>query len=145
LDEAEQKSMIADLPVDQEPGVTFIETVGEIRRVWLRVLIIAGSTGGRWAYWASWKDPQGRSGVGAHPQRLGIADKIFNGDAAHFIGMLGVPHQNIPGTPIASWVLVEPKAKPPVIRTEFEEKPKIRYEKSKDVYDVNTQTSTELP
>ena|SRR5437667_3638713 len=114
-------------------------------QTWQRIEIVSGNTGGRWAYWAAWKAKDGRPGIGPHPELKAIADKIFNGDAAHFIGMLDIPYVRLPGQIALSWVCLSPtRSYPPPPQIEFEPKPSIRYEKSKEVFDVDTQTSRKL-
>lgn len=157
LDAAEMSPITANLPKLFASGDRFHETGSDgsttcstssddVHREWLAIEIIAGNSGGRWGYWAPWIDPAtGRYGVGPNPKRQAIADAIFNGDAAHFIGMLGLPYTRIPGTSSTVWVLVSPRlVAPPTIRI-VDEKPATRYEKSKDVFDVDTQETRKLP
>lgn len=139
LDTAELSPITARLPVEFEPGDRHQEsaTDGTVRK-WIAVKIVSGNTGGRWAYWVT------------HVQNpredfRAIADKIFNGDAAHFVGMLGTPYVRVPGVESKAWVLVEPRATAPVREWVREEKVGERYERSKDVYDVDTGKTTRLP
>lgn len=140
------------LPEKPQPGETYIEDCADgTQKQWLAVQVHAGNTGGRWAYWSPWelKDPQGNSfhptrwGVGPHPNYKAIADRVFNGDAAHFIGMLAVPYvRRLEST---SWVLVSPRMEGPKVIRVIVEKPSERYEKSKEVFDVETGESKQLP
>lgn len=145
VDAAEMSPLTANLPKEFVPGDTHHELGdGDIHRQWLAVEILHGNSGARWAYWAPWIGDNGRYGVGPNPKHLAIADAIFNGDAAHFIGMLGVPYAKIPGTPQTVWVLVSPRlVAPPTIKI-VEQPGSTRYEKSKDVFDVNTQETRNL-
>src|SRR4029077_8464158 len=76
---------IQDLP--DLPAGSIFKDVG--LRVWQRVQILGGANGGRWAYWVGAKSEP-------HPKFHAIADTLFNGDAVHFIGMLGVPYARVP-------------------------------------------------
>lgn len=144
LDSSELSLITANLPQNAVPGEPFIEVGNDgVAREWLLVDIVSGSTGSRWAYWAPWKI-DGRYGVGPHPESKAIADGIFNGDAGHFIGMLGIPYVKIPGPPRRAWVLVSPRLPaPPEIRV-IEEKSKERYEKSREIYNVDDGSITKL-
>ena len=146
LDSAELAPLTANLPKEFSAGDRFHELAdGDQHREWLAVEIVSGNSGSRWAYWAPWLNPEGRYGTGPNPQFKAIADGIFNGDAAHFIGMLGVPYTKIPLTSSVVWVLVSPRlVAPPTVRV-VEEKPDVRYEKSKEVFDVESQESRKLP
>lgn len=147
LETSELSPITANLPEMAPPGTPFDETgIDGVQRKWLRVSIIAGNSGARWAYWAPWKASGVQHyGIGPHPEFKAIADGIFNGDAAHFIGMLGVPYAKIPGDAVPAWVLVSPRVAPPRPVRVPEEKSKERYELSKEVYDVETHVSTKLP
>jgi hypothetical protein len=102
------------------------------RQIWLRVHLHGGAIGGRWAYWFH-KDTH-----------LALADRIWNAEANHFIGMLAHPFS---GTKGPAWVLLTPKAVPPpqTIDVEPEKTKGPRYERSKEVFDVDSQESRELP
>lgn len=154
LDVAELSPITTNLPSDASVGAIFEETGSDgVRRLWRRVLIVAGNVGGRWAYWQSWEDKDSatgrtRAGIGPHPSHHVIADKIFNGDASHFVGMLGVPYAGrlgVGNVDSTAWVLVEPKMQGPRVVHVREEKPKERYEKSKEVYDLETGLTERLP
>jgi hypothetical protein len=142
LDHADE-TPLPELPSDAEPGVLWEEPVEGGRRLWRRVEIVSGITGGRWAYWKQTADSIQRSTI-PHPEGKAIADRIFNGDAPHFIGMLAIPYTHIPYQTVLAWVLVDPKLVPPRPIWVIEEKLKTRYEKSKTVFDAETQESTEL-
>lgn len=146
LDAAEQHPLTEHLPVDAPAGTLFQELgPDDVLRRWQRVTIVAGNSGSRWAYWAAWIDKStGRYGVGPHPEFQAIADGIFNGDAGHFIGMLGVPFTRLPSRSLA-WVLVSPRLTPPPLVKIPETPPAVRYEKSKETFDVETQETKKLP
>jgi len=107
----------------------------------MRVQVVAGSAGSRWAYW---KDED---------EFTVIADRIFNGDQSHFVGMLihEFPGRPIGQPPVDMWVLTEPKLRE--IPREQQWKPERldgtvdgkRYEHSKEVYDVQERKSKLLP
>lgn len=142
VDQAEQFPLMSNLPETASPGFFFEESApdGTIRR-WQRVYIVGGATGGRWAYWKAWTI-EGKPGLGPHPHFHAIADSIFNGDVPHFIGMLGAPY--LKGSPGPAWVLVSPRMNPPHPVNIPEEKSHIRYEKSNEVFDVETQESKDI-
>ena len=146
VDESLVSAIVSNLPEDAAPGTLMEEALTDGRhRLWQRVVLISGAVGGRWAYWKSWKTPAGQWGVGAHPEWLSIADILFNGDAHHFIGMLPTPYVPLPqAPPLQAWVLVSPKLEAPRPVFVPEEK-RERYEKSKEVFNLNDQTSTFLP
>jgi hypothetical protein len=135
VEAAEFQPLTADLPKEAPAGL-IIEEDGEPRRKWLRIEVVGGNTGGRWAYWLGPKVP--------HPEYKAIADHIFNGAAAHFIGMLGVPYVHIPGSLTLAWVLVSPRMTGPRTVPLIDEKPRERYERSREIFDVETQTTTKL-
>lgn len=117
-------------------------------RKWKRVQVIGGAIGGRWAYWqVQHKDPLHLAAEKVDPNTAYevIADRLFNGDAWHFAGMLAIPYN---GVPAAAWVLVEPRItegpKPKLTVMEPMSDGK-RYERSKEVYDVATGESELLP
>lgn len=153
LDASEITLLTANLPTMPTPGdvCTDVDSTGVVR-TWRAVKIVAGSTGARWAYWHAWKDHStGANGIGAHPQHHVIADKIFNGDAAHFVGMLGVPYVQMPGVynsggagGVVAWVLISPKATAPVQEYAQREPVRERYERSKEVYDVETKETKQI-
>jgi hypothetical protein len=147
VDTAELSPLTQNLPKEFTAGDIHHELgTDDIHRKWLAVEIVAGNSGSRWAYWAAWIDPKtGRYGVGPNPRHQAIADGIFNGDAAHFIGMLGIPYAKIPIVASTVWVLVSPRMTGPPPQRIVDETPKTRYEKSKEVFDVNTQESRKLP
>jgi len=133
---------IQDLP--DLPAGSIFKDAG--LRVWQRVSVVGGANGGRWAYWVSWKTKLGSPGIGPDRDFHAIADTLFNGDAFHFIGMLGVPYARVPGSePSLAWVVIEPRMSAPPVSRVFEDKPSVRYEKSKDVFNVESQGTTKLP
>jgi len=155
VDTAEQSPISAALP-DNVPVGEFYTAQGSdgIVRKWQRVTILSGNVGARWAYWVPWKmrDPdhgRERPGIGPHPAYHVVVDRIFNGDAAHFVGMLAIPYVGkIPGSvDSTAWVLVEPRAHADQNPVRYSEPDPVkeRYEKSKEVYDVETQKSKRLP
>jgi hypothetical protein len=147
--------MTTDLPTNAQPGDTYTGAaaeggVGGGIRSWRRVIVIAGSVGGRWAYWAPWATIDKCAGQGVNPEFKVIADKIFNSDAHHFVGMLAVPYVNKALAVGGTWVLTSPIAEPP--RTIYVHErdgdgsaTRTRYEKSNEVYDVETGKSKRLP
>jgi hypothetical protein len=146
--------MTTNLPTDAPVGATYTDAsaggVGGGLRTWQRVVVIAGSVGGRWAYWAPWSTPDKRAGQGINPEFKVIADKIFNSDAHHFVGMLAVPYVSKALAVDGTWVLTSPIAEPP--RTIYAHErdgdgsaTRTRYEKSNEVYDVETGKSKRLP
>lgn len=155
VDSAELSPITANLPADTQAGEMFEEDGADgVRRVWRRVVIVGGNVGSRWAYWAPWQQEDEatkrmRAGSGPHPEYKVVADKIFNGDAAHFAGMLGVPYQGkIPGVDSLAWVLVTPRAEGPrVVHVQERdgERGRERYERSKEVHDVETGETKVLP
>lgn len=137
LDQAEQNPLTANLPKEAPPGMIWVETSPDgIFRKWVRVEIVAGSVGSRWAYWKEWKAENGQRGIGVHPQHQVIGDRIFNGDVAHFAGMLAMPYAG-PFVDKQAWVLLEPRSKPPANVPE-RMTTDARYERSREVYDVET-------
>src|SRR5712675_1383948 len=100
VDTAEMSPISSRLPQAVNAGDVWDEEGPDgVRRKWLGVRVISGTTGGRWIYWAAWKEPKvypERNGIGPNPDFLGIADRIFNGDAPHFVGMLAVPYVKTP-------------------------------------------------
>ena len=151
VDAAEQTPLTADLPEDATPGDIYKVTAADgVVRTWRRVIVISGNVGGRWAYWASWmrEDEATRRNVpgqGLHPSGSVVADKIFNGDAAHFVGMLATPYVAVPGVKPHAWVLIDPRAEGPRTTWAEAKETRERYEKSKEIYDVETGRSTRLP
>lgn len=149
LDVADSSPITANLPEDTRIGETFVDekcTDGVVR-IWMRVEVVAGNPGARWAYWKGWVDEKTKqAGIGPNPEHKVIADKIFNGDAPYFVGMLGMPYPGkVQGVDSTAWVLVSPKQQGPTVVHVREEKPKERYEKSKEVHDVETGKTTILP
>ena len=73
------------------PGDVFtdLHAADGVVRSWVRVQIISGSVGARWAYW----DKAASSGEAV--QYRVVADKIFNSNATHFAGLLHVPYAGI--------------------------------------------------
>jgi hypothetical protein len=95
-------------------------------QTWIRTHIFGGQTLGRWAY--------GSPDLGA------LADRLFNNHAPHFIGMLEKPFT----APGPYWILIHPQAAPPPETIFVEpEKTKVRYERSKEVFDVNNPHDSE--
>lgn len=147
VDKSEETLLTANLPKPEDfpAGFTAPDQGSDgVHRKWLRVDIVAGSAGARWAYWQYWNDPKTKQrGIGPHPEHQAIADSLFNGDAPHFIGMLGVPYVGKYG-PKAAWVLIEPHVTPAPTARIFEEKQAERYEKSREIYDVETGESKKI-
>jgi len=145
VDRAEQFQLTLGLPDNLPAGTLYHQqaTDQQAQRLWQRIDVVSGPAGGRWAYWQSWKDDKGNPGIGPHPEFKAIADTLFNGDAVHFIGMLGIPYPRVPGTSSLQWVLIEPRMTGSN-RGIMEEKPNERYEKSNEVFDLGTQTTTKL-
>jgi hypothetical protein len=144
--DAVDRSPLGDLPEDPFAGQIH-EGVGSdgVMRHWIAVAVLHGNPAGRWAYWAPWTTAEKQSGIGPHPSNLAIADKIFNGDVHNFIGMLAVPYVPRRDTASVMWVLVDPKPSGPKI--EYVVEPPLparheRYERSREVYDVETDTTT---
>lgn len=155
LDAADSSPITANLPVDAHVGDEFVDehaSDGVVRR-WLRVAIVGGSVGARWAYWAAWQEEDKdtgkmRAGQGSHPEFKVVVDRIFNGDASHFVGMLGVTYAGkVTGVESTAWVLTSPKQAGPVTvyARDGERRGEVRYEKSKEVHDVETGETTLLP
>lgn len=151
VDGSERSPLTSGLPADPVAGAVFDgDGVDGVRRRWLAVRVVSGKTGGRWVYWAGWKEPgvfPERAGLGPHPLFEGIADSIFNGDAAHFVGMLAVPYVKMPGEAAVSWVLVDPKPTGPRVVVEVEgplPSRGERYERSNETYDVETGETREV-
>lgn len=147
VESAEINPLTANLPITAAPGQVFREESSDgIWREWLRVEVVAGNAGARWAYWSAWKEKTDRLGIGPNPESKVIADAIFNGDASHFCGMLATPFPGkIAGGPNLAWVMTSPRITPPRPGLVYLEETKERYEKSREVYDVQTHTSTKLP
>jgi hypothetical protein len=144
--------MTTNLPTDAKPGDTYTGAgvEGGGLRTWRRVIVVAGNVGGRWAYWAPWATADKRAGQGVNPAFHVIADKIFNSDAHHFVGMLAVPYVNKALAAAGTWVLTSPVAEPPRTIYAYEREGestsgRLRYEKSNEVYDVETGKSKRLP
>ena len=128
---------LPDLPL----GTIWSEPIGDgDRRQWQRVDVLTGTIGGRWAYWKNWYGPDGRPGIGHHPQFWAIVDWLWNPNATHFIGMLQRPYT---GSGLY-WVLISPKMTPPRPQVEIEETTGTRYERSKDVFDEETQSTHKI-
>ena len=149
VDEAERNPLTANLPKEFAAGDRFEETGADgVQRRWLAVTVVSGNVAGRWAYWAPWTvdaSYPSRAGQGPHPSHFAVADRIFNGDVNHFIGMLANPWVKMPGVQPPSWVLVDPKMSAPPLTYHRAEPVKERYERSKEVFDVETGTSRQLP
>ena len=150
IDQAESPSgdLLPNLPEEGTLGQVFVESKENLPdRKWLYCEILTGSIGARWAYWMGWIDPiTNRLGLGPNPKHVVIVDRIFNGDAPHFVGMLASPfagrkHQ---GQQVCEWVLVEPKVIPPNPVPVREIRDRERYEKSKIIYDVETGETKEI-
>ena len=139
VDAVEFSPLTVNLPVNDAMGSVVGTEFVDGNRKWLRCKVVAGNTGGRWAYWHS---DSVKAGGGKYNV---IADKIFNGDAHHFVGMLAVPYTKQVGVDCLMWVLVEPRTFAPAREWVREEPLKSRYEKSKEVYDVNTGETKILP
>lgn len=151
VEDADVKPLEDGLPDVKEHSVgeVFVEGEGEQKRKWVLVDVVGGSPGARWAYWCAWVRVEGRrriTGIGPNPQHKVIADKLFNGDAPHFVGMLShIYAGKFNGVESKMWVLTEPKVQPPRVEYVREEKSKERYERSKEVFDVNTGETKRLP
>lgn len=150
IDAADSSPITANLPPDAETGSVFTDAhcSDGVERTWVRVRIITGSVGARWAYWLNWTNPlTGQPGIGPHAEHKVVADRIFNGDANHFVGMLGVPFAGkMSGVESRAWVLVHPKPEGPrVVHVQEDRLGKERYEKSKEVHDVETGVTKVLP
>lgn len=138
VDVAENNHLTAQLPADAPAGTAYLELgTDNIHRRFLRCDVVGGNPGARWAYWNSWKDGDGNKGIGPHPNFQIVVDGIFNGDATHFCGMLAVPYGGQFSSRLV-WVLIEPRVSPPPISRLYEEKSGPRYERSREVYDVET-------
>ncbi len=130
VDAAEANPLTANLPGEAPPGMEWSELSQDgLTRQWVRVTVVTGRAGGRWAYWAKKED------------FTVVVDTLFNGDAHHFVGMLAIPF-----TPFSThhWVLVSPKVVPPPTPRPELDKPTTRYERSKEVYNVDTGETTFL-
>lgn len=148
LDQAELSPLTANLPHSPVAGQVFEEVATDATaRKWVAVRVLGGSNGARWAYWAAWWVPgvePRRTGVGPNPDYIVVLDRLFNGDAPLFLGMAAEPYVRVGdgrGGCIESivWVLVEPRMSGPrVVKVGREERVGERYERSKEVYDVET-------
>ena len=134
--ELETQDSPLDLP-DLPAGIIWTEPGSE--RKWQRVEVLVGTIDGRWAYWQSWWGPDGHPGIGDHPQFWAVADRLWNGEAVHYIGMLQKPYT---GKGLY-WVQISPKVSPPRHQIEIEETT-TRYERSKEIFDVETGRVTKL-
>lgn len=143
LHASEADLLTASLPEAVALGTVYRDDV----RTWQRVEIISGRAGARWAYWAPWTNYEVRQpGVGPHPEFHVVLDTIFNASAPHFVGMLAVPYAGkLPGQPHThTWVIIDPIAPPPPPVYVREEKQAVRYERSDEVYDVETKQLTQV-
>lgn len=146
LDAAELSPLTANLPKEPRVGDVFEDPADGVVRRWVYVKIMAGNVGGRWAYWNAWFDEAKRKGVGVNPRHEVVADKIFNGDAAHFAGMLAQPYVGrVQGVESTAWVLVSPRMAGPTVEYARLPHDPVRYERSKEVYDVESGKTTKLP
>lgn len=134
VDAAEMSPLTVNLPATGALGAEFVDE----DRKWVRVRIIGGNVGGRWAYWHV------PCTVAPRVDWSVIADKIFNGDAHHFVGMLAIPFVRVHGVVQEGWVLVEPRVQPPAPVYERAAPVGERYEKSREVFDVDTGKVTPL-
>ena len=125
VDQSEQQFMTSRLPANAQLGTAIQDEM----LVWQRVRIISGSVGARWLYWAK---------PGVKDNYDVIADKIFNGDVNHFVGMLATPYAPQPGVHPEAWALISPRYKPPAPTYVREVKPKIRYERSDEIMNLDT-------
>jgi hypothetical protein len=142
--DAAERNPLADLPENPTPGTRWdgVGTDG-VNRKWIAVRVVAGNHGGRWAYWRPWITDKGQNGVGEHPNFIAIADRIFNGDGSNFVGMFGVAYTG----PNTYWILVDPKPEAPRVQWMVEPAPPAkseRYERSKEIYDVETGLSRDV-
>lgn len=147
LHESESQLLTNDLPIAAPLGTCVVDN----GRTWQRVEIISGRAGARWAYWAPWRNEAvHQPGVGPHPQFKVVLDSIFNSSATHFVGMLAVPYaghapgQSAMSTGTLVWVITHPIAPPPPPVYVREEKQTVRYERSDEVYDVETKQLTQV-
>jgi hypothetical protein len=141
--DSEPSSLVQDLPTEYPIGGDYYEEIpNQAARHWKRLDAIAGKAGARWAYWSPWKESASRYGIGPNPDLEIVADTIFNGDSANFIGMLGIPFNGIKG-PV--WVLLSPRMTPPPEQKIYEEKPRERYERSRETYNPDTGETRYLP
>jgi len=154
LDAADSSPITANLPDadNSHDGDVYVDDkcTDGIIRTWLRVRIVSGNAGARWVYWLNWTDQATRQpGIGPHPDYKAVADKLFNGDANHFVGMLGVPYAGRAGGVVESsaWVLVSPKQQGEAVAYGRDQvrRGETRYEKSKEVHDVETGETRILP
>ena len=135
VDEADHTNIALNLPDEGELGSVIQDGI----RLWRRVLVVSGNVGGRWAYWKNLvaNKPLDNFEV--------IADKIFNCDAYHFAGMLANPYSPIPGKSQPVWILAHPRiTSAPIINYRQMNKPRIRYERSNEIYDIETGKSVYL-
>ena len=139
--------LAANLPTTYPIGGKFVDG----NRLWQRVRIVTGKAGGKWAYWVGATHRAER--VQPNDRFEVIVDSIFNGDAFHFVGMLAIPYTGkvLGMKDVEAWVLVEPRIKevpsmdrPRFYRDDRDTLDGKRYEKSKEVYDVETKESTIL-
>jgi hypothetical protein len=182
-DEAEQQldMLMRGLPAQSPLGTEHVHTHVTPPRKWVRVQVESGVIGGRWAYWSyrgsllPHRYVRHDDGVNAvcvlcrhskdnplHEHWGIIVDRLFNGDAAHFAGMLGEPYAGKRVTDTGSanvdsryvWILTEPRVReipaseqPSVLRPTLEmtDKTETRYERSKEVYDVDSGRTEILP
>src|SRR5262245_6161080 len=129
VDADDANPLASSLPNPSTLGTVYYDT--DHNRSWTRVLITGGKVGGRWAYWQD----RNTSTV--------IADSIFNSGAHHFAGMLANPYTRNQSNTLV-WVLTHPIVSPPPRPLTLEDKPKVRYEKSREVYDVETGETKEI-
>jgi len=135
IDESNNTNIALNLPDDGELGSIIQDGI----RLWRRVLVVSGNTGGRWAYWKNLNPNLPLTNFEV------VADKIFNCDAYHFAGMLANPYSPVPGKQQPMWILAAPRiTQAPIIEYRQIRKPRIRYERSNEIYDAETGTSTYL-
>jgi len=140
-----------ELPADTRVGQEYYYfPAGGQKRKYIKVCVVAGAAGSRWAYWRTASKLAER--VQPNPQYEVIVDRIFNGDQWHFAGMLVREFEGMAGrSGVEAWILAEPKMRE--IPHELQQKPQEqymtrdgkRYEKSSEVYDVTTKESKLLP
>lgn len=132
-DQADSPGWHPDLPGGDFPyGLAYrTSSPGGDVESWIRVQLTGGNVGGRWAYWRN------------KTEYTALADRLWNPAQPHFIGMLAQPYS---GTKGPAWVLTHPLGEPPPSTIEIEPvAAKVRYERSKEVYDVDSRQSHELP
>lgn len=131
VDQADANRLTQNLPEGVPVGFVQAETGPDnIFRKWVYCEVSGGNPGSRWAYWSNKAEC-----------RI-IVDRIFNGDASHFAGMLAHPYAGTFHT-TKVWVMLEPRAER-IPETREAERSDQRYERSREIFDVETQSTTKL-